>query len=85
MIDASMLDKIVKGYGKKAGIVLNITPHVLRHTCATHLIQAGADIRYVQELLGHSDLSSTQVYTRVTIGDLKEAHAKYHPANREGY
>lgn len=84
-IDASMLHKIVNHYGRKAGLDMKLSPHLFRHACATHMIQAGADIRYVQELLGHSDLSTTQIYTRVTIGDLKKAHAKYHPANRENF
>ena len=85
MIDASMLHKIISGYREKAGLTMKLSPHTLRHTCATHLVQAGADIRYVQELLGHNDLSSTQIYTRVSIGDLKKAHAKYHPANKDGF
>jgi integrase/recombinase XerD len=85
MIDASMLHKIVEGYRIKAGLPMRIAPHTLRHACATHLLQAGADIRYVQELLGHSELSSTQIYTHVSIGDLKRAHEKYHPANKESF
>jgi integrase/recombinase XerD len=85
MMDASTLDKLVKGYAREAGLVLRISPHTFRHACATHLLQAGADIRYVQELLGHNSLDSTQIYTRVTIGDLKKAHAKYHPANQDGF
>jgi integrase/recombinase XerD len=85
MIDASGLDKMVKGYAQKAGITVKMSPHTFRHACATHMLQGGADIRYVQELLGHNSLDSTQVYTRVTIGDLKKAHAKYHPANKDDF
>lgn len=84
-LDTSMLHKIVNHYCKKAGLDMKICPHTFRHACATHMIQQGADIRYVQELLGHEDLGSTQVYTKVTIGDLKKAHAKYHPANRDNF
>ena len=61
------------------------TGNTFRHACATHMLKAGADIRYVQELLGHEDLNSTQVYTQVTIKDLKEAHRKYHPANWDNF
>jgi integrase/recombinase XerD len=79
------LNWILRKYANKAGLTNRITPHILRHACATHMLQAGADIRYVQELLGHEDLGSTQIYTRVTIGDLKKAHLKYHPANRDDF
>ena len=85
MLDSSCLHKLIKAYRIKAGITMNISPHTFRHACATHMLAAGADIRYVQELLGHSDLSSTQIYTKVTIGDLKLAHAKYHPANQQDF
>jgi integrase/recombinase XerD len=84
-LDPSGLHKIVNFYRKKAGLDMKLGPHTFRHACATHLIQQGADIRFVQELLGHEDLGSTQVYTKVTIGDLKKAHAKYHPANKESF
>jgi integrase/recombinase XerD len=73
---------IIKERARKAGIVSPISPHSFRHACATHLLKAGADIRYVQELLGHSDLSSTQIYTKLDITFLKKAHAKYHPRER---
>lgn len=84
-LDSKSLCWIVRTYRDKAGLTMRITPHSLRHACATHMIQEGADIRYVQELLGHDDLNSTQIYTRVTIGDLKKAHLKYHPANRDDF
>jgi integrase/recombinase XerD len=58
--------------------------HLLRHAMATHMLEGGADIRYIQAMLGHSDLSSTQVYTRVSIGTLKAVHSEAHPAARLG-
>jgi len=84
-LDGSGLHKIIKGYKNKAGLTMRISPHTFRHACATHMIQAGADIRYVQELLGHSTLDTTQIYTRVSIKELKEAHRKFHPGNREDF
>jgi len=63
-----------------AGIEKNITPHGLRHTCATHMLKNGAPVRHLQEMLGHESLESTQIYTRVTISDLKVIHEKYHPS-----
>lgn len=73
------LTLLVKLHAKRAGLPARTTPHSLRHTCATHLLQAGADIRSIQALLGHESLSTTQVYTRVEIGDLKKVHAAFHP------
>jgi len=71
--------KIVKICAQKAGFTKNITCHVFRHTCATHMLQNGANIRVIQELLGHDSLTSTQIYTRLTIKDLKKAHDTFHP------
>jgi integrase/recombinase XerD len=65
-----------------AHIRKNITTHSLRHTCATHMLKNGAPVRHIQEMLGHESLESTQVYTRVTINDLKQIHAKYHPGDK---
>jgi len=62
------------------GIKKTMTTHTFRHTCATHMLKNGAPIRHIQELLGHESLESTQIYTHVTINDLKAIHAKYHPS-----
>jgi integrase/recombinase XerD len=67
---------------KKSGIKKNITTHSLRHSCATHMLKNGAPVRHIQEMLGHESLDSTQIYTRVTINDLKQIHAKYHPGDK---
>ena len=81
-INTPNLGDLLRKYVKKAGLDICISPHTLRHACATHLLKGGADIRYVQELLGHSDLSSTQIYTKIDISFLKQAHRKYHPRER---
>ncbi len=70
--------KIIKRYALLCGI-RDISPHTLRHTFATHMLQGGADLRVVQILLGHADISTTQVYTSVTIDYLKEIHRRFHP------
>jgi integrase/recombinase XerD len=81
-ITCANLGDLVKKYLRKAGLDLRITPHTIRHACATHFLKCGADIRYVQELLGHADLSSTQIYTKLDISFLKQAHKKYHPREK---
>jgi integrase/recombinase XerD len=70
---------IITKYVKKASLKGNITPHSLRHSCATHMLRHGADLRYVQEMLGHSSVATTQIYTRVEVGDLKAIHRRCHP------
>ena len=81
-MDPNGIWQIVKRCARLAGIKKNVTTHTFRHTCATHMLKNGAPIRHLQEMLGHESLESTQVYTRVTINDLKQIHAKYHPSEQ---
>ena len=70
---------LVKKLAKDLGIKKNIGLHTIRHTCATHMLQNGADIRYIQQLLGHASLKTTQIYTRVETSDLKKMLEECHP------
>jgi integrase/recombinase XerD len=73
------LGNLVARYAKAVGVKKKVTPHLWRHTCATHLLQNQANVRHVQELLGHKCLATTERYLRLTISDLKEAHRRHHP------
>jgi site-specific recombinase XerD len=84
-LDENDLIYSIRKYSKGLTLTNHISPHGFRHACATHLLRGGADIRYIQELLGHSELSSTQVYTRIEITALKEAHGRFHPRERMLY
>lgn len=78
----AMIFTIVKRLAEAAGIRKTISPHTLRHSFATHLLQNGADLRIIQQLLGHESIVTTEIYTHVNIQDLREAVLKYHPENR---
>ena len=82
-LTARSVERIVKRYAAKAGITRKVTPHVIRHSFATDLLENGADLRSVQALLGHSNIATTQVYTHVTDKHLLEVHKAFHGKRRK--
>ena len=74
--------QVLQEAAERAGLGRDVSPHVLRHSCATHLLDGGADVRVVQEILGHASVTTTQVYTLVTAEGLREVHAAAHPRGR---
>jgi len=78
------VQRTVAKYAKKSGLPIDVTPHTLRHSFATDLLISGADIRSVQEMLGHESIRTTQVYTHVTNKHLKEVHKAFHSRNKQG-
>ena len=82
VVELLNLSFLISRYGGKAGLKKGTSPHALRHTCATHLLKGKADIRQIQELLGHASVATTQLYTRVEIGDLKQVLKRCHPRER---
>ena len=71
--------KILKSYAKSAGITADIAPHTLRHSFATHLLQNGADLKSVQEMMGHADISTTQMYLHLGVNKIRDVYQKTHP------
>lgn len=82
-ISRKMVWVLIKDYAVQAGIKKTIKPHLLRHSFATHLLEGGADLRAIQEMLGHSDISTTQIYTSVEAARLADEHALYHPRGKQ--
>ena len=82
LLDRSNIWRLVRKYATRAGVgskTSPVSPHTLRHCFATHLLAGGADLRIVQELLGHTDVTNTQIYTHVDLSRLKQVHKQFHP------
>ena len=77
-INVRTVHRIVTGIARKAG-AFSVTPHVLRHSCATHMLEGGASLKFIQEFLGHENLSTTQIYLTISASRIKESYAKAHP------
>jgi integrase/recombinase XerD len=71
--------KLIRGYARGAGVTRKVSPHTLRHSFASHLLANGASLRTIQEMLGHADIATTQIYTHVDSNRLKSVHAQFHP------
>lgn len=84
-LDPHLLGEMLRKYLKKADIKKDISPHGIRHACATHLLSRNANLRHIQELLGHSSIQFTQIYTSVAITDLKKVIASCHPRNQDRF
>jgi len=77
------IERLVKHYVRLARLPVDATPHTLRHSMATDLLRAGADIRSVQEILGHKNIATTQIYTHITDARLREVHERFHSGNKK--
>jgi integrase/recombinase XerD len=77
-----MIWLLIKNYARKVGIKKDVKPHLLRHSFATHLLEGGADLRAIQEMLGHADIATTQIYTALQGEQLADIHALHHPRNQ---
>ena len=82
-MDPMAIWHVVKKYANAAKLKKPVSPHTFRHSCATHMLHNGAPIRHIQEMLGHASLETTQVYTRITINELKRIHSQYHPREKD--
>lgn len=81
-LSVTMIERLVQVYAKEAGLSRLVSPHVWRHTCATHMVAGGANIAYVQKLLGHRSLRTTQLYTRVTVAEMHQTFDRAHPRQK---
>jgi integrase/recombinase XerD len=81
-INVKTVNALVRKHADSAGIEKRVTPHILRHTCATELLRGGADVRHVQAILGHASVATTQIYTRVAVEDLLKVHRRHHPRRK---